>query len=72
VNGKYRKMLSKEFYETFRHLCRNLVETVFSVIRRKYREGVKARKNRSQVKEIRVRGVIYHIERWLHWEVCLS
>jgi transposase len=64
VNGRYRKLLSKEFDETVYHR-RNLVETVFSVVKRRFGEGVRARKYRSQVKEIKVKMVIYNLNRWI-------
>lgn len=64
VHGYDRKMLSKEF-DDIRYRRRNLVESVFSVIKRKYGEDLRARKYWSPVKEIKVRVVICNIERWL-------
>lgn len=62
VNGRYWKLLSKEFDETLYHRG-NLVETVFSVIKGRFGESVRARKYWSQVNEIRVRVAIYNLNR---------
>ncbi|MDD1679773.1 MAG: hypothetical protein LUO93_11400, partial [Methanomicrobiales archaeon] len=44
---------------------RNLVETTFSVLKRSYGENVQSRKYRNQVKEIKVRVVLYNLNRWI-------
>jgi len=62
VNGRYRKLLSMEFDEAV-YNRRNLAETIFSVMKWQYGDSVRARKYRSQVKEIKARVVIYNIGR---------
>ncbi|MCS3924834.1 transposase, partial [Methanosalsum natronophilum] len=43
---------------------RNLVETMFSVLKRKYGEEIKSRKYRNQVKEVKCKILIHNIERY--------
>lgn len=52
----------KEFDEELYH-NRNLVETMFSVIKRKYGEEVKARKYWNQVKEIKMKLIVQKLGR---------
>ncbi len=40
---------------------RNMVETVFSVIKRKYNENVRSRKYFNQIKEIKIRMLIHNM-----------
>ena len=42
---------------------RNKVETVFSVLKRKYGESLKARRYRLQVKEIKMKAIVYNLSR---------
>jgi hypothetical protein len=42
---------------------RNKVETVFSVLKRKFGESLKARKYRLQVKEIKIKVILYNLSR---------
>jgi hypothetical protein len=42
---------------------RNKVETVFSVLKRKFGEALKARKYRLQVKEIKMKAILYNLSR---------
>ncbi|OPY39059.1 MAG: hypothetical protein A4E35_00293 [Methanoregula sp. PtaU1.Bin051] len=42
---------------------RNKVETVFSVLKRKFGESLKARKYRLQVKEIKIKVIPYNLSR---------
>lgn len=42
---------------------RSVVETVFSVIKRKFGEIVKARKFYNQVKEIKIKMIAYNINK---------
>jgi hypothetical protein len=41
------------------------VETAFSVLKRKYKESLKARKFRLQVKEIKMKLILYNLSRML-------
>jgi len=51
-----------EFDEDIYH-CRNLVEMMFSVLKRKYREELWATKYRNQVKEVKFKLLIHNIDR---------
>jgi len=62
ISGYYRSALARSFNERTYHQ-RNKVETVFSVIKRKFGESLKARKYRLQVKEIKLKIILYNISR---------
>ena len=62
VSGYYRKRLALSFDEDQYHQ-RNKVETVFSVLKRKFGESLKARKYRLQVKEIKIKVILYNLSR---------
>jgi transposase len=63
IKGKYRRKMKLEFDEQL-YYQRNLVETMFSVIKRKYGEEMKARKYRNQVKEIKMKLLVHNIDRY--------
>jgi hypothetical protein len=42
---------------------RNLVETVFSVLKRMFGESMKARKFQSQIKELKIKLILYNISK---------
>jgi len=53
-----------EMFESFdqvKYGQRNLVETVFSIIKRKYRDTVRARKYYNQIKEIKIRMILHNM-----------
>ena len=60
INGFYRRSISQEFDLTVYHR-RNLVETAFSVLKRKFGECLKSRKFRNQVKEIKLKLILYNL-----------
>ncbi len=60
ISGKYRRRNLAEFDEEIYHQ-RNLVEKVFSVLKRRFGESLKARRYRSQVKEIEVKLILYNL-----------
>ncbi|WP_406662564.1 transposase [Methanolobus sp. ZRKC3] len=62
ISGKYRRRLSKRFDRRIYHK-RNIVETVFSVLKRVYGEEIKARKFRNHVKEIKIKLILYNINK---------
>ncbi|MDD5047718.1 MAG: IS5 family transposase [Methanoregulaceae archaeon] len=64
ISGYYRKRLSDSFDLDMYHQ-RNKVETVFSVLKRKYGESLKARRYRLQVKEIKMKVILYNISRMI-------
>jgi len=53
---------SLSLYEEKYHQ-RNKVETVFSILKRKVGESLKARKYRLQVKEIKIKVILYNLSR---------
>ncbi|HOO89594.1 MAG TPA: transposase, partial [Syntrophales bacterium] len=61
-SGYYRKRLSDSFDLDMYHE-RNKVETVFSVLKRKYGESLKARRYRLQFKEIKMKAIVYNLSR---------
>jgi len=54
IIGKYRRKMAKNVDRALYHR-RNLVETTFSVLKRRFGECLKARKYRNQVKEIKMK-----------------
>ncbi len=58
-SGKYRKEMIENFNQE-KYGQRNMVETVFSVIKRKYNENVRSRKYFNQIKEIKIRMLIHN------------
>jgi hypothetical protein len=65
VGGHYRRELSHSFDVSLYHR-RNLVETVFSVLKRKFGESLKARKFHGQIKELKVKLILYNISKIIH------
>ena len=64
ISGYYRKKLAQSFdFEGYHQ--RNKVETVFSVLKRKFGEALKARKYRFQVKEIKMKVILYNLLRMM-------
>jgi len=69
IHGKYRRELARAFDEDLYHR-RNVVETTFSVLKRGYGENVRSRTYRNQVKEIKVRVVVYNLGRYSNRRFC--
>lgn len=61
IKGKYRRKLNRDFDKT-RYNKRSLVETVFSVLKRTLSETIRARKYWFQVKEIKIRLIVYNVQ----------
>jgi transposase len=61
IKGKYRKKMIKEFEEIL-YYVRNLAETMFSVLKRKYGEEIKARNYWNQVKEIKIKLLVHNLD----------
>ena len=61
IKGRYRRKLNRDFDKSL-YSKRNMVETVFSVLKRKLSETVRARKYWFQVKEIKIRLIVYNIQ----------
>ena len=64
ILGYYLRCLARSFDEESYHQ-RNKVETVFSVLKRKFGEPLKARKYRLRIKEIKFKVILYNISRIL-------
>ena len=62
IIGEYRQQLHKNFDKKV-YNRRSIVETVFSVIKRKFGERVKVRKFYNRVKEIKVKLLVYNINK---------
>jgi hypothetical protein len=62
IIGYYRRELSKYFDQQI-YPRRNLVETAFSVLKRKFGDCLKSRKYRNQVKEIKIKLILYNISK---------
>jgi transposase len=63
IKGHYRRKMIFEFDEELYHK-RNLVETAFSVLKRKYGEEIKSRKYWNQVKEIKIKLIVHNLGRY--------
>ncbi|ADN37319.1 transposase IS4 family protein [Methanolacinia petrolearia DSM 11571] len=59
-SGKYRREMIENFNQQ-KYGQRNMVETVFSVIKRRYGENVRSRKYYNQLKEIKIRMVLHNM-----------
>ena len=62
ISGVYRCELARSFDLSCYHQ-RNLVETIFSVIKRKFGESLKARKFQTQIKELKIKLILYNISK---------
>jgi transposase len=62
VFGVYRRELARSFDQN-RYHQRNKVETVFSVLKRKFGEALKARKFQEQIKELKIKLILYNISK---------
>jgi transposase len=62
IYGYYRIRIAQSFDQEKYHQ-RNKVETVFSVLKRKFGEVLKARKYRLQIKEIKIKVILYNLSR---------
>lgn len=64
ISGYYRRRMAHSFDEEKYHQ-RNKVETVFSVLKRKFGEALKARQYRQQIKEIKIKVILYNISKMI-------
>jgi hypothetical protein len=62
IAGYYRRKMMEQFDQDHYHQ-RNRVETVFSVLKRKFGEVLKARKYRLQSKEIKIKVILSNLSR---------
>jgi hypothetical protein len=64
VSGKYRQIMASSFdTKTYGH--RNMAETVFSILKRLFGETIYSRSYRQQVKEIKLKCIIFSLDRFL-------
>ena len=64
IKGQYRNEMAENF-DRVRYGQRNKVETVFSVIKRRFGEEIKGRFYRSQVKELKLKCIVYSVDLFL-------
>jgi hypothetical protein len=64
VSGKYRQIMASSFNEKI-YGRRNMAETVFSILKRRFGETIYSRSFRQQVKEIKLKCIIFSIDRFL-------
>ena len=64
ISGFYRRELARSFDQA-RYHQRNKVETVFSVLKRKFGESLKARKFQEQIKELKIKLILYNISKFI-------
>jgi len=71
IKGKYRKQLHLTF-DKIKYNKRNIAETTFSVVKRKFGEVLKARKFFNQVKEIKIKLIVYNINKKVVQIICIK
>jgi hypothetical protein len=64
VSGKYRQIMASSF-DAKTYGRRNMAETVFSILKRLFGETIYSRSYRQQVKEIKLKCIIFSIDRFL-------
>lgn len=69
IPGYYHKRLGQSFNLDIYHQ-RNKVETVFSVLKRKYGESLKVRKFRLQIKENKMKVILHNLK--IDFLICYS
>ncbi|MDQ1276262.1 MAG: hypothetical protein QG610_1837, partial [Euryarchaeota archaeon] len=71
IKGKYRKQLHFTFDKT-RYNRRNIAEITFSVVKRKFGEVLRARKFYNQVIEIKIKLIVYNINKKAIEIICIK
>ena len=64
IKGKYRRKMEREFNRELYH-NRNLVETMFSVLKRKYSEEIRAKGYWNQLKEVKFKLLVHNLDRYV-------
>jgi hypothetical protein len=64
VKGEFRKEMAENF-DRKRYGQRNKVETVFSVMKRRFGDEIRSRLYRSQVKELKLKCIVYSVDLFL-------
>jgi len=70
IKGKYRKQLHLSF-DKITYNRRNIAETIISVVKRKFGETLRARKLRNQVKEVKVKLIVYNVNKKVIKIICI-
>ncbi|MBT8348149.1 MAG: IS5 family transposase [Sulfurovum sp.] len=63
IKGMYRRKMVKEFDKELYH-NRNLVETMFSVLKRRYGEEIRSKKYWNQAKEVKLKILVQNLDRY--------
>jgi predicted enzyme involved in methoxymalonyl-ACP biosynthesis len=64
IKGVYRRKMVWDFDKDLYH-NRNLVETIFSVLKRKYGEEIRAKRYWNQLKEIKFKLLVHNLDRYV-------
>ena len=64
IKGIYRKKMALEFDKKLYH-NRNLVETMFSVLKRRYGEEIRSKKYWNQAKEVKLKILVHNLDRYV-------
>jgi hypothetical protein len=64
IKGLYRRKMVREFNRELYH-NRNLVETMFSVLKRKYSEEIRAKRYWNQLKEVKFKLLVHNLDRYV-------
>jgi hypothetical protein len=64
IKGKYRRKMDREFDRELYH-NRNLVEIMFSVLKRKYGEEVRSKKYWTQLKEVKFKILVHNLDKYV-------
>ncbi|WP_340819128.1 IS5 family transposase [Methanolobus sp. WCC4] len=64
IKGKYRRKMERGFNRELYH-NRNLVETMFSVLKRKYSEEIRAKRYWNQLKEVKFKLLVHNLDRYV-------
>ncbi|WP_319509135.1 IS5 family transposase [uncultured Methanolobus sp.] len=64
IKGKYRRKMEREFDRELYH-NRNLVETMFSVLKRKYGEEVRSKRYWNQLKEVKFKILVHNLDSYV-------
>ena len=71
LKGKYRRELNINFDKP-KYNKRNIAETTFSVVKRKFGETLRARKYYNQVKEIKIKLIVYNVDKKVIGIICVK
>ena len=59
-------------FDKIKYNQRNIAETTFSVVKRKFGETLRARKFRNQVKEVKIKLIAYNIDKKIVEVICIK